>query len=59
VIDTGLLFLDSARPEAIHQHTLAVSEGRLIIGAFDFNRHLRQYGPQGFSKRCAIDIIVT
>jgi hypothetical protein len=39
MVDPGLLFLDSARPEAIHEHTRAVSERRLIIGALDFNRH--------------------
>jgi hypothetical protein len=39
MVNASVFFFDSARPEAVHQHTLAVRERRLVIGALDFNRH--------------------
>src|SRR5262249_24605671 len=60
MVNAGIFFADAAWPKAIYQDSLAIGERGFLVSAFDLNRHAssRSTGPQGFSKRCAPDIIV-
>jgi hypothetical protein len=52
MINAGILFSDSARPQAVYKDTLAVRKRGFLISAFYLNRHGGSSGtaPGGFQN---------